>query len=354
MASPRKRKDRKGWWVTYRDREGRRRHALGGKTRREAQLKKNRLESLSISPSYLAGHSDKDAALESYRRHLNTKAGKDHIDQTLANIGKIMDSCKFKDLNDVRVQPVESFLQGVLEVGLSIRTRNRYRTSMMAIMAWAAARGIIDSNPLTIIPHLNEDRDRRRVSRSMTVEEFWRLIDATKDAKWGGEKRSLYYLLAGRLGLRWREIRRLRPKHFDLTGQPVIKLDASITKNGRDAVLALGPGIVERLNLMELTDPVFEGNVDIRTWKHDLARAGLIGGPETNWEGYHSPQGTLHRKCLRVAYCTHMYEGGVDLMDAVLRMRHSDPKITMKHYARIRVDRQLGAVEALERHHEGP
>jgi len=164
------------------------------------------------------------------------------------------------------------------------------------------------------------------------------------------KERRAFYLLAANTGLRWWEAARLRWGDIDLDIGLVI-VPAGQTNNRLQAELPLIATVVDALREIRPenvhdSDKVFSDQPTLKTWKHDLQRAGLsrAGG-----EGYRDERGRqLDRKCLRMSFCTWLKEAGVDLRDAHALMRHSDPRLTSSVYTDIRLRDLRDAVGKIE------
>ena len=109
-----------------------------------------------------------------------------------------------------------------------------------------------------------------------------------------------------------------------------LKARASTTKNGREAVLPLAPGIAEALR----NAPPEPQNPVGRVFASKLPRAERVsldyqkaGIPRIDTAGRHAD---FH--LLRYTFCTRLVRSGETLAVAMALMRHSDPKLTMKIY----------------------
>jgi integrase len=204
---------------------------------------------------------------------------------------------------------------------------------MVALVNWCVKRGMMIENPLRVVDKLNERADRREVSRALIPEEFERLLRATPD-----EDRRLYYLMAGRTGLRWSEIRRLRWQDLDLQAGWIF-LDAASTKAKRDDTLPIAPDLLALLGERKKSmGPIFSSSPTRPTFQRDVARAGLQ---------YDNARGQVDRKSLRKTFGTHLALAGVDFRLAVKLMRHTDPKLTQNIYTDPLLLDMQGAVKKL-------
>ncbi len=305
--------------------------------------------------------------MEEYLDHLSAKGDSQaHIDNIERFIREGLQVCDFDRLLTIDPQKVNRWLA---DLTLSARSKNYRRIALLGFCRWAADYGRSPRNPLpsSLVPKFDENADRRRLSRAMSLTELGRLLDALLDADkllgsyFGHNKRQAkaakmrraFYQLVANTGLRWGETSRLRwgDLHLD---EGLVIVPAGQTKNGKRAELPLVNPVVD--SLRELcpaeageTERVFTSTPTLRTWKDDLKRAGILG---ENDEGYVDDRGRrLDRKCLRMSYCTWLKHAGVDLRDAQQLMRHSDPKLTSNVYTDFRLHDLRAAVEKI---HAGP
>jgi len=311
--------------------------------------------------------------LDLMREYLDHITGKGvsngHIKNTEAFIREAIRLCGAKRILDLEPQRVNRWLS---DLSLSARSQNARRTAVLALCRWASDYGRAPRNPVPsgLVPKFDENSDRRRLSRAMSQQEGQALFEAlldpekfsgapgqSKKAVRSARQRRAFYLLGANTGLRWREIARLRWQDFDLDAGVVI-VPAGQTKNGKQAELPLVAQVVQALAEHRPawptgSDRVFSGQPTLKTWKRDLARAGIItrhvkSGKET-YTGYVDERGRrLDRKCVRMSFCTWLKTAGVDLRDAQRLMRHSDPKLTSNIYTDIRLPNLRSAVESIQ------
>lgn len=342
---PFQRKDREGWWIRFKDADGKWRTRKGGETEGEAWAKLERvnLRNRAIAEGLLnteqaqaaeEGKRPIQSVIDEYETYLrNQRRSPAHIKEAVRCIKALVRGIGAKCLSDIKARPVERWLGKLVADGRSARTRNVYLMRTSALLNWALKREMVLRNPLRVIDKLNERVDRREVSRALTPDEFDRLIAATPD-----ESRKLYYLLAGRVGLRWQEIRRLRWQHFDLP-KGWVHLDASSTKAHRADILPLAPDVLNVLRVRgKKSGPVFTSSPQRRTFMNDLERAGVE---------YDHHRGQADRKSLRKTFGTHLAMAGVDFRLTVRLMRHSDPRLTQAVYTDPLLLDMQGAVERL-------
>ncbi len=343
-------------YYRYNDENGQRREVRFGKgspreardAQEAAQERADRARAglIDLREEQVLEHSRKpiENHIEEYRQHLVGKGDSEkHIRDTLAYIRRWARECSVRHLTQADPAQLNQFL---IDLHRSARTRNAYRLSILGLLRWATNYGRLKFNPCPagLIQKASENADRRRLSRAMTPEEFQSLLVVAPP------KRRAYYLLAALTGLRWREIRRLRWGDVDLHAG-IVTAQASQTKNQQRADLPLLDPVVEALKEIRprtplLSNPIFRGEVTLKTWRLYLQRAGVLG---PNMENYVDELGRqLDRKCLRLTFATWLKDAGVDLRDAQKLLRHADPKTTMTHYADLRLENLRAALAKLE------
>jgi len=311
--------------------------------------------------------------MQEYLDHIKGKGvSKGHRKNTEGFLREAIRICAAKRILDLEPQRVNRWLS---DLSLSARSKNARRTAILALCRWASDYGRAPRNPVPsgLIPKFDEDSDRKRLSRAMSEQEGQTLFEAMLDPEnfSGGadasdepkksvgkaRERRVFYLLVANTGLRWREAARLRWQDIDLDAGVVI-VPAGQTKNGKRAELPLVAPVIQALAEHRPawptgSDRVFSGQPTLKTWKRDLARAGIITrhvkDGEEIYEGYVDDRGRrLDRKCVRMSFCTWLKSAGVDLRDAQRLMRHSDPKLTSGVYTDIRISNLRNAVESIQ------
>ena len=382
MKEPMWRDDRKAWIITYKDPtkpKGRQRCRVDGskipgpKGKREANKKLTRIEDkfapvtqgIISRQVFMAAQDDQRTIAEllpEFETHLRGKrTTQTRIERVIHECTVAAKKCRFQVLSDVTYQPFEVFLSGLVDSGRSYNTRNGYRASLIQFMNWAL-RGKDRKNPLADIGKLNEGADKRRDRRALSPEELSLLIRTTAEQPKGGAMRALYYQVLAQTGLRWSEINRLRRDHLDLEAE-AIRLDGSMTKNGKQAEVPLVTALASRLRQefgMKVGQAkLFGSQPQLKTWKRDLERARIayIGQATTaadrkaRQDGdvlkYKTARGFAYRASLRPTYCTNLYRAGVDLRMARELMRHSDVSLTANVYTKL--DELDGKKEAINK-----
>jgi integrase len=257
------------------------------------------------------------------------------------------------------VDKVDAFLAG-LPPSVSARTRNSYRATILGLFNYLVDKGKLTFNPLSrVTRHRGQLKRKRRAlpanklqalinaTRSRPLERALLLSHGPRKGQAGvklrpetrarlerlGRERALIYLTAFYTGLRRRELRSLRVKHLNLSGEvPHVHLPGELTKNGKDARLPLSQHLAALL--AEWTagrgpdEPVLRvprrTNGVVEILKRDLAAAGI---PYVDEQGrvfdFHS---------LRKSLGTHLRLAKVDPAVSQKFMRHGDIRLTMEIY----------------------
>jgi integrase len=347
-VEPFRRSDRDGWWIRYKQSSGRWRTVRGGDTKRDAYALLDRLEFQEravnqglIEPRQITAYERSrepiDDMLEEFRQNLKGKGCTDrHVHESIRYCKRACEAIKVKCLADLDARRFEKYLVELVESGLSFRSRNIYLIRMKTFIKWAVSRGVLQSNPLDGMKTLPEAMDRREVSRALTPAEYRRLLEVPEDPH-----RRLYYLFAGRCGLRWGEISRLQHRDIDLSAG-WLTVRAEVSKSRRDDEMPLPADVVNAYRLLGHdgtgTGTIFEVIPSMRQFRRDLEAAGIA---------YVTDRGKANRKCLRKTFGTHLALAHVDLQAAAKLMRHSDPKITMRLYTDPMLLDLRGAMESL-------
>ncbi len=220
--------------------------------------------------------------------------------------------------------------------GRSARTLNFKREVALAFARWCLKTGRLASNPLSLVKRADEERDRRHFRRALKDEELARLLNVAE-----ARGRKLWYMLAVYAGLRRREIAELLWGDVDLDGGTI---SISRGKAKRLDVIPLHPDLVEELARVRpaLALPkarVFETAVTNQTRRRDFERAGISPADESG------AVADLH--ALRTTLGTRLARAGVAPQITQRLMRHSDYRLTQKHYTRLTLQDDAGAIAML-------
>jgi hypothetical protein len=184
------------------------------------------------------------AHLSAYRRYLETKGDSgDHVTLTIKRIDNIFENCRFTWLSDLNPGRVMEYLADRRKAGTAIGTSNHYLRAVKAFSAWLVKDKRSAHDVLKHLSCLNAETDRRRKRRSITEEEFGKLLAVTKASDGGfrglsGYDRFMLYTVAGYTGLRCSELASVKPISFDVdVCTPTVTVLAGYSKRRRNDVL---------------------------------------------------------------------------------------------------------------------
>jgi integrase len=300
--------------------------------------------------------------VDEYRDHiLAGGATAKHAGHTRGVLLRLLASAAIESTADLRAEAIVDAL-GRLRARRSARTANHAAVAVRAFVAWLADGDRIAGplKGLSKIRPFNEDADRRRVRRALSVAELAKLLAATEAAppivahrKGRGGKpighltgpdRAMLYRLAMGTGFRANELRSLTPESFRLDGDaPTVTVAAAYSKNGREAVQPITADLAARLRpWLEGREPgrpvlpVPEKTAEMLA--ADLARAGIP---------VETADGVVDFHALRTSYVTSLIQAGVDVKTVQMLARHSTPTLTIARYARTDDGRKREAIEKL-------
>ncbi|MCZ6835828.1 MAG: tyrosine-type recombinase/integrase [Planctomycetota bacterium] len=273
-----------------------------------------------------------------------------HVDQKERHLDRMMIGCGATRLADLTADALERHLGGLGEDDLSARSINFARQIAVAFMSWCFKTGRSERNPLTVVPRLDERKDRRRVRRSLTDDEMVAQLAVAEP-----RGRKAWYLAAVLAGLRKGDLQRLiwtdvdfdagtiaipqgKAKRCDLI--PMHPQLADVLKRRCDASMAMPKA------------KVFPQTVTDLTRLKDFLRAGLahevivrdtdgkpvmIGKgkrerPKTRIETIDEDGRVIDLHAMRTTLGTNLARAGVAPQIAQRIMRHSDYRTTLRHY----------------------
>ncbi len=226
-----------------------------------------------------------------------------------------------------------------------LKTLNHYGDIAKAFLDWCIETKRTAQNPLSNLKRFKDNTDVRHERRSISVGEFRRLLEvASVGDRYGrmtGPLRELCYRLAFMTGLRFGEIKAMRPGWFDWEARTVT-VPARVAKNRKLTTLPLDERLADDLRrqvaTLEPGAPVLpmpkRGYAMLQV---DLEAAGIPYVANGKHFDFHA---------LRGMTATILDEIGTP--DGVRRqlMRHSSQTMT-NLYTRPRDDQRRGAVERL-------
>ena len=339
LAGKRQRRRSRYYWAKYCDAAGlEARHALKlpngqgitDKAVAQAELRKllNRVEREAAG---LVDHVAECAStplrgvIARYVRHLRRKrCGRAHIKQVLCCFKWIMDKTAMRRLADFDEEHIDTALGMLADLERSPRTINVYRNCALSMGEWAVTVArMIDRNPVRAIGRRNESTDVRKVRRSLTMDQAYRLLDCCGP-------RAPFYSVQLWAGLRVAEVAALQWRDLDLDGErPCINLRAEATKSGRADQVPLHPDLAAALRearppFAQPVDSVFQTTPILRTFKRDLDRAKI---PFADEHGR-----TVDRHALRTTFISWLGACGVDPRAQIKLARHVPRGITFRNY----------------------
>ena len=359
MASVFKPAGKARYTILYFDENGRRRKITGATDKAVSQRIANGIENkIALRKQGLidpAAERFADSARKPIAKHVDDfiasmeARGRDakHTKTTRTYVERILAQTAAEHISDLSPATVTLALGAISqELELSARGVNAHATAIKAFMRWAWKDGRIRAYELGNIGRRNEQADRRYVRRPMSDTELRTLIATARTAPtWrgiSGNDRSWFYVLGAMTGFRRSEMGELRPEDFDLEGpMPVVCLDGSRTKNGKDCEQPLPPILAAELRPWLASkvpgSPVLQLPEKTAVMLHaDLRRCGI--------EPVDTQGRVVDTHSLRHGYGTALARAGVPIKVAQTLLRHSDPKLTMNVYAHLTAFDLHGAV----------
>lgn len=280
----------------------------------------------------------------------------------------------WRRLADVDRSTLELWLTSELRSGRSARSVNAFREAPLALSNWLVRSRRLATNPLAGLPRANQDADRRHVRRALTPDEPERLVRAAAErpvcgfelSRRGvnrglrtkrltpalrarlerlGQERRLIYLVIATIGLRRKELSRLKVGDLELVGpRPCVRLRAATTTNRQADTVPLRQDMADELRSWaggkRPADLVFHVRRDlVRVLDLDLEAAGIEKSDERGR--------IVDVHSLRLTFGTWLARAGVPLTTAQKLMRHSDPKLTANVYTDVALLDLHGAVYSL-------
>jgi integrase len=409
MASVFKRKGDKRWTIAYFDHQGSRREKSSGTAdkrlaeRLAASYSDKELERERglIDPvaERLSGERARPLSehFDGYAEHLHALQRNDrHIDGTMGYLRKVADALEWRTLASIDAHTLTAYLSEQAEIrGTGARTFNAAATAWRAFGKWCVRSNRVAANPLANLGTRNTETDRRRVRRDVSTEELTRIIDAalrsptvtiTRNIK--GAKgtvrsassraycpdRAWAYRIAAGTGFRAGEIASLTPESFELDGDsPSITVEAGYSKRRRRDVQQIRPDLADLLRPWLATKPPRERlrllpddrAGQILRADMEQARACWINEAPTPMERAEREASDFLRHTdadgrvvdfhgLRVHYVSRVVETGATVKEAMELARHSDPKLTMKTYARVSIHSLTRVLDKMPKAENGP
>jgi integrase len=239
-------------------------------------------------------------------------------------------------LSELTLDNVERALASFHAEGRASRTVNTRRETFRAFGNWCRKTSRLSTNPLDLLPKLDEHRDRRRIRRPLSDDELARLLDFA-----ASRGRRAWYLTAALAGLRRSELIRLTWASVNFDDEVLTIRDG---KAKREDLVPLHPELLEELKRIRPADAlpstrVFPEAVTNRTRTEDFRRAKIElldkQGRVTDLHG------------LRATLGTRLARAGVAPQVAQRLMRHADYRTTLHHYTMLSLADTVAAMKRL-------
>ena len=367
MASIYRRGDRPNspYRVSFTDHAGRRRVMCPkGKKKRDAEGLKNQIvDDLDLVRRRLMRPQDtvyeRDAKREAksltdhvqdYRDFLVNKGDVEkHANGTKHHLTRIVELTGAERIEDLTLSKAQEAIKAMREQDLSVSTCNHAVRALRAFATWLCKEGRARENRLCGLTVGKVETDRRHERRSLTDDEFARLLTAARNGPtlygMSGEDRRVLYLTAGGTGFRRGEIQSLRLDNFHLHGaHPTIHLDAANTKNGQavDQPIKLDLAAEPRawLKGRPADAPVLPvPKYSALMIRRDLEAAGVP------YEDDRGRVADFH--AVRNFYVTTLFRSGLTVIQVQKLARHSTPTPTANTYTDLKLHDLASTVQKL-------
>ena len=328
-----------------------------------------------------------DAARELLSKHIDDFANylmakgdtEKHVSITKNRIMRLVEGCKFKHSSDIVASRVAEWLADQREAGaFGKKTSNYYQGAFKEFCEWMMKDRRAANNPVAFLSLLSCQDDVRRKRRSISTEEFERLLAAAEASGaiqcMSGPERALLYIVAAWTGYRRNELASMTTSSVQFEANPpTISVDAAYSKRRRNDSIPMHPYVEERLrNWFSITKPEKDAplfslksangylRATAKMMRLDLAtaRATWIKEADSDEERsrreasdfltYQDEAGLyadFHAN--RHTFISNLSRAGVSAKMAQTLARHSDPKLTLNIYTHVSEQDQAGAIAGL-------
>lgn len=290
----------------------------------------------------------------------------DQVRIVVQRVRDVIEGCGWKHVPELSARaPAElaRYLQGRVgqarkDGGLSHQTAAFILAAVRRFVWWLGRKGApVRGDLFDDVPGFEPAENRVHDRRAIAPEELARILDAalaSKEVVYGlaGGDRYHLYLTAFATGYRAGELAALTPRQFDLgSDPPAVHLAGKKTKAKRHATVPIPPAVAVQLKRYLGPRPADRPVWPAGKWgwpknaakvlQHDLAAAGV----PYRLDGPHGPAyADFH--ALRTSFVSALAAAGVGPKELQELARHSDPRITLGVYAKVRPE-QLGKAAAM-------
>ena len=382
----------KKWYGEYKDERGHIKRVALSTDKASAQAKLNDLvrkverKQAGLFDPY-EEHEKRSIAdhLADYESFLAAKGNsKKHVSQSIGRIRRLTTGCGFKRLSEIDATKVAAWLatQRETKPRFSAQTSNFYLDAFKYFCNWLTKYERLLKNPVSSLDRVSVDSDRRHDRRSISDDEFRRLVDAAESGRaiegLPGPDRAMLYILAAWTGFRRRELASLTLRSFDLgSDTPVVRVQAAYAKNKRADEIPLHPDVVQKLvawldekgvtgadeRLFELVTPSGHFRKTSKMMKKDLQTAKeewtqeakgdaaeMARREKSDFLSYQDENGLFadfHAN--RHTFISNLSRAGVPLTVAQKLARHSDPRLTANRYTHLDLGEKAKAISSLSK-----
>lgn len=250
------------WWIRYYTPDGVRHKVKGYGDKKAtetlaAELERRGLREAAGLVDPAEEHAKRPLAehAEDFRRYLTAKGNTaDYVAKMLFRLTAVLDGCRFVRIGEIQTSAVVEYLGRLRREGKSVKTANDYLATIKGFTRWLwkDKRAMLDA--LAGLSKLaNAETDVRHARRDFAPDELARLLDMARQSPkvircLPGIDRHFLYLTACATGFRVSELASMTPESFNLEGDtPTATVQASCTKNRKEAVQPLPRGVAEAL-----------------------------------------------------------------------------------------------------------
>jgi integrase len=275
-----------------------------------------------------------------------------HVQRVEYNVRHILKATRSKRISDLSLSAVEEAI-GDIRRKRCAGTANLYTRCVKSFSKWLWRDKRARDHILAALAQKDVKGDRRRIRRRLTDAEVTALINAAENGPpaqkgFAGHDRAMLYRLAHGTGFRAKELRTLTPERFRLDDDPpTVTVLVGYAKNGREAEQPIATTLADLLRVWLADKPAGEPvfalmpNRQCSMLRADLERAGVPYITSEGYADFHASRGT---------YVSNVMDTGASIKTLQALARHSDPRLTIEVYSKLKRHDAKEAVESLPDH----